>query len=221
MKYKPESNSWEEISSFAHLGFRHHFLIVAKGNVVYFIGGEEWGYGVATNVFTDVNRYDLTKDQWSKIADIPEAGRYPWGTALNEKIVVGTTKQKDLLWQTYRCSVYDETTNEWQFTASPNGRLEKLLAVDGKLYAVSNVMRIAESIGIDTRIECYDPDKNEWNLKNELTIPGVSGFTNACSLRIFKGFLSDYQLRSFIPCSLSGPTAAQSASSGKCKCLVI
>lgn len=221
MQYKPESNSWQEVSSFDHLGFRHHFRIVAKGNAIYFIGGEEWGYGVASIVFSDVNRYDLTKDEWSKIPDIPEASRYPWVAALNDKIVVGTTKQKDLLWQTYRCSVYDETTDEWRFIPSPNGRLEKLLAVDGKLYAVSNVMRVAESIGIDTRIECYDADKNEWNLKNETTIPGVSGFTNACSLRIFKGFLSDHQLENFTPCSISGPSVTQSTFSVKCKCHVM
>ena len=221
MRYKPESNSWQEVSSFDHLGFRHHFHVVAKGNVIYLIGGVECGYGVPRVISSCVNRYDLAKDQWSKMADIPEAGTCRWGTALNDKIVVGTTKQKDLLWQTYRCSVYEETTDEWWFLPSPNGRLEKLLAVDGRLYAVSNVMRIAESISIDTRIECYDPDKNEWNLKNETTIPGASGFTNACSLRIFKGFLSEHRLESFIPCSLSAPSVTQTTSSVKCKCLVM
>ncbi len=68
-KYKPESNSWEDISSFHHLGFRRHLCIVAKGSVIYFIRGRiEWWLissdGVRdSETLTDVDRYDLSKDQ--------------------------------------------------------------------------------------------------------------------------------------------------------------
>ena len=41
-KYKAESNSWEDISSFDDLDLPQDFCIVAKNNFIYFIGGIEW-----------------------------------------------------------------------------------------------------------------------------------------------------------------------------------
>ncbi|KAL9956825.1 hypothetical protein ACROYT_G038367 [Oculina patagonica] len=101
-KYKPESNSWEDISSFDHLGFRRHLCIVTRGNVIYFIGGRiEWWLISSDSVrdsqtLTDVDRYDLSKDQWSKVANIHEAGWYMYslGAAVNENIFFAYTTEQ-------------------------------------------------------------------------------------------------------------------------------
>jgi len=72
-KYKPESNTWEEITSFDHLGSRQNFGIVAKGNVIYFVGGVKWECGSLRAYFPCVGRYDINKNQWDKTA-----GRHSW-----------------------------------------------------------------------------------------------------------------------------------------------
>jgi len=67
--------------------------------------------------------------------------------------------------ETSQCEVYSETTNEWQFIASFSIRPEaspKLSSGDDQLYALGSCMwNNGDSIP-DTRVECYDADKNEW-----------------------------------------------------------
>ncbi|KAL9956792.1 hypothetical protein ACROYT_G038330 [Oculina patagonica] len=214
-KYKPESNSWEDISSF-DLG-RRYFCIVAKDDFIYFIGGAEYENG-SVAYLTDVDRYDLRKDQWDKVADIHEGFGYHWGAAVNEKIFVAGW---DLLSKTNHCEVYDETTDEWQVIASLNGNVEKLLAVDGKMYAVCSVT--LKHVVKFKKVECYDPFSDKWNLKNVITVR-YRKWGKVCSMRIYKEFLADHQLESFIPDSLPRPLNTRSScprSSSKCKCLVI
>ncbi|KAL9951318.1 hypothetical protein ACROYT_G043962, partial [Oculina patagonica] len=121
-KYKPESNSWEDITSFEHLG-RFYIGIVAKDDFIYFIGGVEyrhdnrsplpWAPNVKynpCNVLTDVDRYDFRKGQWNKVADMHKGYRHLWGAAVNRKIFVAGTNNwwrrssnffKDFLSHTY------------------------------------------------------------------------------------------------------------------------
>ena len=40
-KYKPESSSWEDVTSFDHFDLRDAFCIVANDSFIYFIGGRE------------------------------------------------------------------------------------------------------------------------------------------------------------------------------------
>ncbi|KAL9962966.1 hypothetical protein ACROYT_G032124 [Oculina patagonica] len=127
IKYKPESNSWEDISSFDHLG-RYHFCIVAKDDFVYFIGGVKYEHGVSCNAQTEVDRYNLRKDQWSKVADIHEGCMFHRGAAVNEQIFIAGLLGSDKL--SCQCQVYNETTNEWQVIASPNST--ELSAVDAR-----------------------------------------------------------------------------------------
>ena len=70
-KYKPKSHSWEDISSFDYLDSRRNFCIVAKDNFIYFIGGEGWRDG-GWKPLTYVDRYDLSRNQWDKVADMQE-----------------------------------------------------------------------------------------------------------------------------------------------------
>ena len=210
-KYKHESNSWEDISSFDHQG-RYDFCIVSTDNFIYFIGGEEWVNGARRKARTDVDRYDLRKNQWSKVADIHEGrGTCGWGAVVDEKIFIVHFGQIDtnflsqmFLWQTFQCQVYDETTNEWQVIASPKcgvlERFKNLLGVDGKLYTVIQNKE-------DIKVECYDPVQDKWNLKTKITIPRPGderGLINTCSMGIYKALLADHQLERFIPLDISG-----------------
>ena len=68
-KYKPESNSWEELAllkfEMVCLSYREGMCIVAKGSFVYFIGGKDKRHILywSEPVLKDVFRYDLTKEQ--------------------------------------------------------------------------------------------------------------------------------------------------------------
>ncbi len=245
-KYKPESNSWEDILSLDRLD-RFPSCIVVKDDFIYFIGSVTVDYirGIEPNFLTDVDRYDLRKNQWNKVADIHEGCWYLQGVAVNEKIFVAGSKiqwghpyedgRMELPSNPYHCEVYDETTNEWQVIASLNGDLlEKLLVLDDKLYAVCSVISTSMMSALDTRtkVECYDPVKDKWNLNTERNLP--YGFSRrqkydkysgkVCSMRIYKGLLADHQLESFIPRNPREPSTTRSTSSSsslKCKCIIM
>ena len=223
-KYKVEANSWEDVTSFDHLDRKEDFCLVAKDDFVYFIGGVERRDKVVSKSFTDVYRYDLCKNKWDKVAGIQEPKTFLSGAACNGRIFI-TGKAELGMHETCQCEVYSETTNEWQFIANFSIKAAanpKLLSVDEKLFALGSWMRNEGGSAPDTRVECYDPDKNEWILETEIPIRTRSNTTRAvscCSTRIFKGFLSDHQMKSynlwsFVP-------AAWSAEASESKCVLM
>ena len=220
-KYKVESNSWEDVTSFDHLNRRQDFCIVAKDDFVYFIGGEE---RLAKNVLkfcTDVYRYNLCRNQWDKVADMLRPKKFPSGAACNGQIFITGECHMSMKCQ---CEVYNETANEWQSIASlkfRQGVHPKLLSVDDQLYAIGSYMYMQnfENSPRDTRVECYDPDKNEWIWKTDIPIQThshIRAVVNAHSARIFKGFLSNHQLKSPNPRRFVPAAWSAEASEGKC-----
>ena len=195
-KYKPETNSQEDVSSFDHLDQRGDFCIVAKENFIYFIGGIEWP-GNECRFLSDVDRYDVSRNKWDKLADIQMARKWAHGVAVNEKIyLAGGVFKGSRLPESCQCEMYDETTNEWQFITSFKirpGRFDALLAVDGELYA-SSIIVDHQMVNFSVRLECYKPEENDWDTKTEVTArratPGLSLASSVCSMRIFKGFFN-------------------------------
>ena len=166
---------------------RDEFCIVASENFIYFIGGLTHVKETNSDVFrkkylTDVDRYDFCKHQWEKVADIQMARRRAQGAAVNGKVIV-TGGDHRAQWSYDSCEIYNESTNQWQFIAGlkrPKA-LETLLAADGKLYAVTcrtyfryRTRRTSPGRAWWQRkeisLECYNFDKNEWELKTEITV---------------------------------------------------
>ena len=183
MKYKPETNFWEEISSF-DVGSREGICIVAKDSFIYFVGGRR-----SNMELKDADRYDLSKNKWQKISDMQKARQWAYGAAAYGKLFVtdnGRSYQEERT-----CEVYLETTNEWQFIASlriPRTRQGCMMCVDGKLYVLSDYVWSVS--GTRGKIECYNPDKNEWREQTEIPIKRVMYawyLLNSCSMRVFKG----------------------------------
>ncbi|XP_078352808.1 kelch repeat and BTB domain-containing protein 12-like [Oculina patagonica] len=183
-RYKPESNSWEDISSF-DLGSRRDICIVAKDNFIYFIGGVRTG-----KVLTDVDRFDLSERKWEKLADLREARGHASGTAAHGKIfIVGGCSFRILEVRT-TCEVYNETTNEWQLIASSSRRRSgNMMCVDDKVYVVE-VFWIDKHDYQGGEIECYNPERDRWdvvtNIPTEYYEYGRKYFqTISCSMRVF------------------------------------
>ena len=207
MKYKPESNLWEEVSSFDHLGLRDRFCIVANDNFIYFIGGKECSCDESAYL-TSVDRYNLSKNQWEKAADIQMARSDSSGAAANEKIYIAGSRS--LMSESCQCEVYDETTNEWQFITSFGIGLSTfgtLVSVNGELYATSAIVNLDRKITV--KIKRYYPEENKWETKTELTAEReLAHFPPeiVCSMRIFKGLSNIRKVVEAIP-SESLPTA--------------
>ena len=231
LKYKPESQSWQEIVFLDSLCpfWRYEFCIVASENFIYFIGGlvrveETNSDDFREKYLSDVDRYDRSKHQWEKVADIQMARGRALGAALNGKVfIAGGLHQGQWLYDS--CEMYNESTNQWQFIAGlkkPETLLETLLAADGKLYAVScrsscryptdsrpgirGYNSAPESYLKEISVECYNVDKNEWEFKPEITInEGERGSPSAgaCSVRFFKGISNIFGLEPFLSKSLS------------------
>ena len=188
-KYQPQSNSWEDVSSFYHLNLRHDFCIVAKGNFIYFIGGAEWrdtGY----TYLADVERYDLSKNQWDKAADLQKARSCATGAAAHGKIfIAGGVNHLGRGPKGWRCEAFDERTNQWHFI--PRFEMDpcvnlKLLSLDDQLYAVRTATWFNRLVPHQRQIERYDPDTRTWNRKTVIPLDHVS---HCCSMRISIEFL--------------------------------
>ena len=207
MKYKVESNSWKEVTSFDHLDARENVCIIAKDDFVYFIGGEERfaaeGYQHHT-LHSDVQRYNISRNQWDKVADILQPKAQLSGAVCKGRIFIAGIADAACFQETCQCEVYSETTNEWQFISSFRIRPEvcapNLLSVDDQLYALCRLdIFYRRPSKPNTCVKCYDPDNDEWIWKTDIPSQVHSNTTQvvkAYSGRVFKGFLSKQQLES-------------------------
>ena len=195
-KYKPETSSWEDITSFdLDCNSRSGVCVVAKDNFVYFIGG---GYCSPDRheILASADRYDLINDTWENLANLQLPRWYARATATHHKIFVVGGVKGDLLAES--CEMYDKDTKEWHFVA----RLRKtpfdhynptLLGVDDKLYCL---IRLICAWNRKDKIDCYDFEKNEWKEKTQIPFDKLSPrglknesylqITSCCSMRIFK-----------------------------------
>ena len=198
LKYNLISNSWEDVSDSFEL--RRDVCIVANDNFIYFIGGtnETDRRGIPLN---DVDRYDLSKNQWDKVADIQVARKNAHGASANGKIFVaggrGCYGQRPP--RCAQCEMYDETSDSWQLIKRFNMRreaFENLLAIEGKLYAVGRFVCVAwmnrnSCERQHIRVECYNFEEDEWETKSEIAFDdGHLPQAQPCSLRLFKRFLN-------------------------------
>ena len=228
IKYNLESNSWKEVTSFDHLDARGNVCIVAKDYFVYFIGGKEWRAGVTP--YTDVHRYDISRNQWDKVADILQPKTQLSGAACKGRIFIAGSpwrqRRLSVEWECYsttcECEVYSETTNEWQFISSfvigPEVCLS-LLSVDDQLYALGNLMIHTPASEPNACLKCYDPDKDEWIRKTDIPIQrhsNTSRVVKAYSGRVFDGFLRKQQLISINSGRYFPPASRTKISKRKC-----
>ena len=199
-RYKPESNSWEEITSF-DFGLREGMCIVTKDSFIYFIGG-----GVIVQRLDKslriAERYDLQTNRWDKVADIQEERMFACGAASRGRIFVagGMRDHGGLVSNT--CEVYSEATNEWHFVASLISRpgvLSSMVCIDDKLYVVGGY---EDDYRKERKLQCYDPEKNKWSDEVEIpmSLERARGlykcYFNACSMRVFTGFLDNLDIAS-------------------------
>ena len=209
MKHDHESNSWKHESSFDWTA-RLRICIVNKDDVIYFLGGKVRSpLSTPSTPLADAYRYDISAKKFEKIAEMKEARGGAHGAAFHGKIfVIGGEGSFDD-WGTrcfsrITCEVYNETTDEWQMITGlkvPNAGayyVVGMLSVDDKLYVLGNYSksffpstfpwrtryRGKRSTRTLTTIECYDPEKNEWNKKTKFP---ECCFRQAFSMRVFKG----------------------------------
>ena len=242
MKHDQESNSWKHESSFEWTP-RNKICIINKDDVIYFLGGKVRCRGSSTHL-RDAYRYDITAKTFEKIAEMKEARSGAHGTAAHGKIfVIGGVGDSFYSCDFNRtiCEVYNATTDEWQVVAglkTPHGsslaRVVGMISVDDKLYALGeDIKRSATShqrrrnhfldLRTTTTIECYDPDKNEWNKKTEFHDRKV---LQACSMRVFKG--SEFLRKVSSPLKCHNPSQSENKNQktlpdmeDKKKCLVM
>ena len=188
------------------MDLRDDFCIVANDNFVYFIGGREY-FGGKSTIFTDVDRFEVSRKQWDKAADTKVATSQARGTAVNKKIYITSLSFRPTL--CYVWQVYDETTNEWQII-TPGVRdghycdiAHIPLAVDGELYRVA-LKEFIPGRGRypkQIRIERYYPEENKWQTKTKVTASyAIGGYfipAIVCSMRIFQGLFNMRRVESF------------------------
>ena len=222
-RYNPERNSWEDISSF-DLGLRSGICVVAKDNFIYFLGGAA---SVSLHILKCAHRYDSSTNTWTRIADLEEPRMEPaYGSVAHGKIIIaGGTNADSMLAES--CEMYYEKSDEWHLIRRPR-RARSLfkpiwVCADGKLYEINGLGCVRNQE--HCIIECYDPERDEWDEKTRMPIEsmlpasercGYFQIICCCSIRVFKGskFLQ--------PASLPCPWQARSSERvGKYKCVIV
>ena len=236
-KYNPESNSWENITSFDML--QKPICIVAKDNYLYFIGGRE----VNNLRLKDAERFDLSNKTWEKIADVQDVRWFAVGAVAHGKIFVTEGDQESLdakeIWRS--CEMYDESTNQWQYISSRlkttfrlqsvrYGQCVNLVCADDQLYAVTSVYDPSDEREVEIEIVCYHPNRGEWQYKTTRMDRFSFKCGAFCSVRVFKGskFLNTGCTPDACPSlvQLSANRSSESLtvldkSTCKCKCAII
>ena len=158
-KYKPEKNSWEDITSL-DLGAREGVCVVAKGNFIYFVGGVKWWLCMYV-LLSYADKYDLVTNTWDKIAHLQESRGNASSAAAHGKIFIAGGESRGTMpsWE-----VYSETTNTWQYTKGLIS-YDGMMTVDSKLYNVQNCLTVLNEMITQhgVIVKCYDPDSNQWN----------------------------------------------------------
>ena len=195
-KYKPDSDLWEDILSTDYLDWRSRFSIVVHDSFIYFVSGKVWSGIYQSKLVNDVDRYDLRRKQWNKLADIQVARERACGAAVNRKIFIAGTQSDMPNVIQLTCEMYSEETNEWQLIKSFNRwtSFQGLLAIDDELYVLEEDV-VSRNTNTFTKLSvaCYNAESNVWQLKTELKVSGEMDVHLGGSMTVFQGFLSPSQ----------------------------
>lgn len=162
-KYKPESNSWEDITllnlEMVGLSSRKGMCILAKESYIYFIGGRD----IQNTVLKDVYRHNLTNETGDKLADLRIERESASGALAHGKMFVIGGFDGNRTWSNV-CEVYDGKTDEWHSIVCLYIHLHpQVLSANDELFL------LADDWG-GPKIECYDPDRNRWYKLIAITI---------------------------------------------------
>ena len=116
------------------------------------------------------------------------------GAAGNGKVIISGGVKRGA--QVNQCEIYDEETNEWHLIKGFNegsypNRIINFVTVDDEVYAL-----IESVITKIQTIKHYDFERNRWSPNKLLT--RMSSVLNVCSMRMFKGWLDNSKLKSFV-----------------------
>jgi N-acetylneuraminic acid mutarotase len=148
------------------------------GRFVYVVGGFERTSGrtVAT-----VERYDIRRDRWRLVRDMPVALNHPTAVAHRGHLYVhgGYRGERDLTRPTGVLLRYDPRRRRWRrLPAAPSPRAaHALAAIGGRLYAAGG----ANDSGSLQSLEIYDIRRARWNVGPSFPGPARNHTTGVAS----------------------------------------
>ena len=189
---------------------RVSFCVVAVDSYIYVIGG-----GVRNSLdrsLSECARFNTERKEWQKIAPLNEARCDAFGVCKNGKIFIAGGSTSDGLEVVYlkSCEVYNILTDEWQCMASLTlcRTWGRMMSVDETLYVLGGRTRTRYmSPGkFSNKVECFNHESDAWYVKaivpinkiaikkrEQLDFHFVYYFLKGCSLRVFKGALTNLE----------------------------
>ena len=199
--YNLDSNSLTPLSKWVE---RVNFCAVAVDGYIFVIGGSVRKHD--DTPLKECARFDTEQSEWLKIAPLNEARGNAFGVCKNEKIFIAGGSNLNG-WQIEflnTCEVYNILTDEWQFIANLTLRrnLGSMVLIDETLYVLGGRTRVRyQSPGkFSDNVEFYNHEGNEWNDKATVPVNKIVRkreklryFFKGCSLRVFKGVLTNLE----------------------------
>ena len=146
------------------------------GRFIYVVGGFE-----ATRTSPAVERYDIRRERWKRVRDMPLAVNHPTAVAYHGDVYVhgGYTANLGLDGTTGALQRYDPSRNRWsRLPSSPTARAAQADAVIGhRLYAAGG----ANETGSLRSLEIYDFETRRWHRGPSFPPPARNHTTGVAS----------------------------------------
>jgi RNA polymerase sigma factor (sigma-70 family) len=161
-EYDPKTNIWKQKANIPWPGGGAGIAVL--DNKIYVIGG--WNSGHVANVAV----YDPETDKWENKNNLPVATANGSASVVKGKIyLVGgwvlNAFSINTVWE------YNPITDSWRKMADmPTARLGHTTSVlNGKIYAIGGETGELANVRKALRtVEVYDPEKNQWETKNDM-----------------------------------------------------
>ena len=201
--YSLDSNSLTPLHNWVE---RISFCVVAVDSYIYVIGGA--ARNSSDRSLSHCARFDTEKNEWQQIAPLNEARCDAFGVCKNEKIFIagGSTSDGSEIVYLETCEVYNILRDEWQFMANLTLRRTwgSIMLVDETLYVLGGrtKMRYQSPGKFSNKVECYNHEGDAWYVNATVPINKIAYkkreqrdficyFLKGCSLRVFKGVLTN------------------------------
>ena len=162
-RYDVEKNQWESLPNLAEA--LHGVSVVALGEKIYVIGGENESYQVRS----DVRVYDPQTQNWSNAAPLPNPLFKAKAIAYDGAIyLINGASSGNFVNSCFR---YSPETNNWsQLANAPfSGDGRKLLVYQDRIWAIGGFNSIS-STSVSS-VDSFDPRTNSWRAEASLTTP--------------------------------------------------
>ncbi|XP_041350003.1 kelch-like protein 3 [Gigantopelta aegis] len=172
-EYNPSTNCWRVLTKLPEA--RHHHGSIVLNDLIYIIGGSTLDSDALENLANPTNvcyTYNYYQHAWTRIAPMSTKRMYHGVASLGGVLyAMGGENERGETLDTME--FYNPQTNLWGRAARMSDCKIAVATVshNGLVYVIGGFMETSEEKVLFGTVECYNPRRNRWTVKNPLPKP--------------------------------------------------